>query len=132
MIDKSKPLSPHLQIYKPQITSITSILHRLTGVALYFGVVMLSILISYYTYQTDILGNEYKCDCLYTKIFMYAVAFIWSFALYYHLANGIRHLFWDIGKGFDIVTARKTGIIVLLVSFFLTIVSFYLIINLTY
>ncbi len=123
MTDK-RPLSPHIQIYKPQITSLTSILHRLTGVALYLGVVLLCILISYYTYQVNIIDQSYECDCIVTKVAIYFVMFLWSFALYYHLCNGIRHLFWDIGKGFEIETVRKTGVVVLAVSLFLTLASF--------
>jgi succinate dehydrogenase / fumarate reductase cytochrome b subunit len=123
MID-NRPLSPHIQIYKPQITSITSILHRLTGVALYLGVVLLCILISHYTYQVNIVQKEYKCDCIILKTIIYTVMFLWTFALYYHLSNGIRHLFWDIGKGFEIETVRKTGIAVLVTALTLTLASF--------
>lgn len=123
MID-NRPLSPHIQVYKPQITSITSILHRLTGVALYLGVVLLCVLISHYTYQVNIVQQEYKCDCMVLKTIIYTVMFFWTFALYYHLANGIRHLFWDIGKGFEIETVRKTGIAALVTALTLTIASF--------
>ena len=125
MIDKNRPLSPHIQIYKPQITSLTSILHRITGVALYVGVLLLCVLISYYTYQIDIIDQDgYVCDCPVTRFLIYTVMFGWTFSLYYHLCNGIRHLFWDIGKGFEIQTAKKTGIAVLVISAFLTLASF--------
>lgn len=128
MTKDNRPLSPHIQIYKPQITSFTSILHRVTGVALYVGVVLICALISYYTYQTNILDQDiYECDCKFIRYTIYTVIFLWSFALYYHLCNGVRHLFWDIGKGFEIQTAKKTGIIAILSALLLTLFSFYLV-----
>ena len=124
MTNDNRPLSPHIQIYKPQITSFTSILHRLTGVVLYLGVLLICVFISYYTYQIDVMDKGYECDCLWTKIAIYTVIFFWAFALYYHLCNGIRHLFWDIGKGFDIKVAKRNGVIVLVSAFLLTVASF--------
>jgi succinate dehydrogenase / fumarate reductase cytochrome b subunit len=124
-VNDKRPLSPHVQIYKPQITSFTSILHRITGVILYLGIVMICAFISYYTYQINIIDQrEYKCDCIILKTLISAAIFLWSFALYYHLCNGIRHLFWDIGKGLDINIAKKMGILVLVASVILTIASF--------
>ncbi len=126
MIQDNRPLSPHIQIYKPQITSITSILHRITGVGLYIGLLLLCAVISYYTYQINFIDQDtYECDCMVFIVIIYSVMFLWSFALYYHLCNGVRHLFWDIGKGFEIKTVKKTGIIVILTSLLLTILSFY-------
>ena len=126
MIQDNRPLSPHIQIYKPQITSITSILHRITGVGLYIGLLLLCAVISYYTYQINFIDQDtYECDCMVFIVIIYSVMFLWSFALYYHLCNGLRHLFWDIGKGFEIKTVKKTGIIVILTSLLLTILSFY-------
>ncbi len=122
MTDK-RPLSPHIHIYKPQITSITSILHRITGFALYIGVVLLCILISSYVYQTNIMDQQYKCDCAILRSITYFIMFCWAFALYYHLCNGIRHLFWDIGKGFDIDVTKKTGFAVIFISLLFTSLS---------
>lgn len=124
MTKDNRPLSPHIQIYKPQITSLTSILHRITGALLYFGVVAICIFISYYTYQINVLNNRYECDCLIMKSIIYIIISAWSFSIYYHFCNGIRHLFWDIGKGFDIKIAKRTGLIVFVMSFILTISSF--------
>lgn len=125
MTERKRPLSPHIQVYKPQITSLTSILHRATGAFLYIGVVLLCIFISYYAYQIDVSSaQEYKCDCWITRTIIYILAFAWTFSLYYHLCNGIRHLFWDIGKGFEISQAKKTGYLVLFFATLLTIGSF--------
>ncbi|MFT6105849.1 MAG: succinate dehydrogenase / fumarate reductase cytochrome b subunit [Rickettsiales bacterium] len=128
-LSPNRPLSPHIQIYKPQIGSLTSILHRLTGISLYVGVVIIFWAIVNYTYQVEIMidgevSSGVACSCFWTYA-LFVVAAAWSWALYYHLCNGIRHLFWDIGKGFDKKIANRNGIIVLLASTFLTIASIY-------
>ena len=132
MHSKNRPLSPHIQIYKPQISSFTSILHRATGIFLYIGVVLICWAIVHYTYQVEIFIDgemeEKTCECSYWKYITYAVVLMWSFSLYYHLCNGVRHLLWDIGKGFDKNTANRNGIIVLILSALLTAVSFYYVI----
>lgn len=124
----AKPLSPHIQIYKPQISSFTSILHRATGIFLYIGVVLICWAIVHYAYQVEILVDgeieEKTCDCSW-KYLVYAAVLMWSFSLYYHMCNGIRHLFWDIGKGFEKKTANRNGILVLIASAMLTIASAY-------
>ena len=96
---RSRPLSPHLQVYRPQVTSVLSILHRCTGVFLIIGTVVVafwvialalgqSIFVSYQTWLGSLLGK--------------VLLVFWSFSLFYHWANGIRHLLWDIGRGYDI------------------------------
>lgn len=126
MASKNKPLSPHIQIYKPQISSFTSILHRATGIFLYLGTILICWAMVRYAYQVEIIMDgdieEKTCDCSW-KYVMYAVVAMWSFSLYYHLCNGVRHLFWDIGKGFDKQTANRNGLIVLILSFLLTLFS---------
>lgn len=114
----NRPLSPHLSIYKPQITSILSISHRLTGLGLFIGALLLGWWITFSVY-----GN---CNCINNlisstvgRVFL----FLWTLALYYHLLNGIRHLFWDMGKGFEIKTVNKSGTFVLLGAVGLTIAS---------
>jgi succinate dehydrogenase / fumarate reductase cytochrome b subunit len=128
MNPKNRPLSPHIQIYKPQISSFTSILHRATGIFIYIGIVIICWSIIYYAYQADIAidgdVDEKNCHCS-TLYFIYAVALAWSFSLYYHLCNGIRHLFWDLGKGFNKNTANRNGFLVLITSTCLTLLSFY-------
>ena len=124
MTTKKRPNSPHLQIYRWNISSFTSILHRLTGVMLYFSVVAISWYIVYYTYQINISEAAMEnCDCLLKKfmnaIFIAAAISI-TFALYYHFCNGIRHLFWDIGKGFEKETAKTNGFLVIILSLIFT------------
>jgi len=118
--NSKRPLSPHLTIYKPQITSVLSISHRLTGLALFVGTLILAwwIILSIY-------GN---CDCINQIITSTPVRFflvLWTLALYYHLLNGIRHLFWDMGKGFEIETVNKSGILVILGAVGLTLSSWF-------
>lgn len=123
----SKPTSPHLQIYRWNISSITSIMHRLTGVALFFSILFLAWAIVYFTYRVDMIENSESCECLMNNIIQFilfgAVTLI-TFSIYYHLCNGIRHLFWDIGKGFDLKKARINGYIVITLSLLLTIITF--------
>ena len=123
---KKNPTSPHLQIYRWNISSVTSIAHRLTGVVLYFSILAISWYVAYYTYQINISESADSCDCPMKKIFnfVFACASVFvTFALYYHFCNGIRHLFWDLGKGFEKSTAKKTGIIVFISSISLTLIT---------
>ena len=120
---RERPISPHLQVYKPQITSVLSIFHRITGVALTFGLILLVAWIF-----TLSLGEEYfEYFSLFIKSwFGLLILFGFTFALNYHLCNGIRHLFWDAGYGYEIETVHKSGLAVLVVSFVLTILIWYL------
>lgn len=123
MAQKEKPTSPHLQIYRWNISSLTSIMHRLTGVMLYFSVVAISWYIVYYTYQINIDAASENCDCPLKKIInsiFYLAIIALTFALYYHFCNGIRHLFWDIGKGFENKIAKRNGTIVIALSLIFT------------
>ncbi|GDX35542.1 succinate dehydrogenase cytochrome b556 subunit [Alphaproteobacteria bacterium] len=118
----ARPTSPHLQIYRWNLSSLTSIFHRLTGVALFFSVIIISWYIVYYSTQINI-ENQENCECWVMTIIknfftLACVALI--FSLYYHFCNGIRHLFWDIGKGFDIKVANRNAMIVILLALALT------------
>jgi len=101
-----------------------SITHRATGLALFAGV----LLISWW-----IIFNAYGCaSCINPLLKTVTVRFflvLWTLALYYHLLNGIRHLFWDMGKGFELPTLRKSGIVVLLGAFLLTAASWLAVMN---
>ena len=77
-------------------------------------------------------GGEAECYCPWKNIIHYIIYLAilgWTFSLYYHLCNGIRHLFWDIGKGFEINTAKKTGISVIIISFILTALSILIVLS---
>ena len=115
---RKRPISPHLQIYKPQITSALSILHRITG-----GVLVVGTLVLVYWLGAIAAGPEaYAQAKAILGSFIGKVAlFGWTWALFYHLANGIRHLVWDAGYGFDLPTVYLTGKITEAASFILTI-----------
>lgn len=126
--DKHRPLSPHLSIYKLQLTSGLSILHRITGAYLYCGIIILAWTIFSYTYfpfYSSQLSYVVSHNSFFLLIFKTAV-FFWAFAIFYHMLNGIRHLFWDIGKGFDLKTTYFSGKLVLSLAFFLTLVTWLL------
>src|SRR5689334_22668069 len=115
-----RPLSPHLQIYQPQLTSVLSITHRATGVALSAGTLLLV-----YWLLAAAMGPEAFGDAqaLIGSWFGYLLLFGWSFSLFFHLANGIRHLFWDAGLGFEIKTTTASGWAVVVTSVALTVIA---------
>lgn len=126
---KNRPISPHLSIYKMQLTSGLSILHRITGAYLYLGLIALAWTIFVAVYFPYIIEDisEYIYSCAVFKLLFKFMLFSWSFSLFYHQLNGIRHLFWDIGKGFDLKTTYLSGKIVLALSITLTIFCWYLV-----
>jgi succinate dehydrogenase / fumarate reductase cytochrome b subunit len=112
------PISPHLQIYKPQITSILSITHRITGVCLNF----LIIFVSLWLLSLSLGENIYNYFIEFSNtIFMKLVMSISIFGLSYHAMNGIRHIFWDFGFFLNNSSALISGIIVVLSAFVLSI-----------
>ena len=123
MTTDNRPLSPHLQVYKPQITSALSILHRLTGVALAVGTLILVYwLVAAAAGPEAYLEAREVLDSWLVKLILFG----FTFALFYHLANGIRHLCWDLGFGFEITTVALTGKIVLAAAGLLTLVAWML------
>jgi succinate dehydrogenase / fumarate reductase cytochrome b subunit len=115
-----RPLSPHLQVYRWQLTSVLSVLHRATGIALSVGVLYLALWVicasggantyaQFQGFNGSILGR--------------IVLGGWLFCLFYHLFNGIRHLFWDAGYGFEIKDAYRTGSIVVAASLVATLAA---------
>ena len=119
----NNPLSPHLQIYKWQISSLLSIAHRIIGVINIFAITLICAWIS------SLLFGENSYEI--TKLFLNSIlgkfiliSLCWTFS--FHILNEIRHLAWDAGFGFDIKIAKVTGALVFFGSFILTIL-FYLI-----
>lgn len=124
---KDRPLSPHLSIYKWQISNSLSILHRITGVALYVGIIIIVWMLVFVIYS---MTNIHIIKLNYfNNIFSRLILFGWSIAFFYHMFNGIRHLFWDAGVGYDLNTMRMSGILVLLLSISATILSWLLTFN---
>lgn len=124
---RARPLSPFMigPYYKPQLTSVLSITHRATGVGLVFGLLVLV-----YWLVAVASGSEAHARALNTlnNPVMILLLFLWTWALFYHLCNGVRHLVWDAGYGFDIPTVYKTGKAVIVASLVLTILCWIFII----
>jgi succinate dehydrogenase / fumarate reductase cytochrome b subunit len=115
-----RPLSPHLQIYRPQLTSMMSIAHRASGIVNVAG----SLLLVYWL--AALAGGPTafaRASALFGSIPGQVVLFAFSVSLFYHLANGIRHLVWDTGHGFDIPSVYRSGRIVLVATAVLTVLA---------
>jgi succinate dehydrogenase / fumarate reductase cytochrome b subunit len=118
MSQASRPLSPHLQVYRWQISNTLSILHRLTGVALSVGALALvSWLLALAYGQAAYAQLSWAFTSLPGQLFLV----VWTFCFFYHLCNGLRHLAWDAGHGFEKAVARKSGIAVVTAASLLTI-----------
>ena len=118
-----RPLSPHLQVYKPQLTSVLSIIHRGTGVFLSLGALILTYWLVSLAVSEDLFNSFHLHTTFwYGKLFL--IGFV--FSLYYHLANGIRHLFWDIGLGLEISTTYKSGYFTIFTSVALTLTTLFI------
>jgi succinate dehydrogenase / fumarate reductase cytochrome b subunit len=118
-----RPLSPHLQVYRPQLTSITSIFTRITGNALIVGVLLfvwwllaLAAGPEAYAFANRVVASWFGDLVL--------IGSLW--ALWYHSLAGLRHLYWDTGRGFDIPTAERLGWGVILGSFALTALTLFI------
>lgn len=106
MTQPQRPLSPHLQIYRWELTMALSILQRITGVALLLGLLLLVF------WLLAVAAGPARLESLnefLTGPVGIAMLLVWTFAVYLHLGNGLRHLFWDIGWGFSLNTARRSG-----------------------
>lgn len=123
MTSQNRPLSPHLQVYRPQLTSVLSILHRATGIALAVGTLLLVWWLVAAGLGPDAFANA---QAFLGSWIGRLLLFGWTFALQYHLCNGIRHLFWDAGKGFELPAAYASGWAVVIVATVLTGLSWIL------
>lgn len=116
----NRPMSPHITIYRPEITSVLSILNRITGVALTLGAVLVV-----WWFLAAATGPEYfaTADAVLTSVLggLVMIGSLW--ALWFHFCNGIRHLFWDAGHGFELETVTRTGITVVAASVVLTVIT---------
>jgi succinate dehydrogenase / fumarate reductase cytochrome b subunit len=114
-----RPLSPHLQAYKPQMSSATSIFHRITGCALGLGTLLLTAWLVCAATSDTAFG---MAQAFMASWFGLLILFGFTLALFYHFCNGIRHLAWDAGRGFDLPVMHRTGWTVIIASLGLTIV----------
>jgi len=123
MQNKNNPLSPHLQIYKWQISSLLSITHRIVGVINILAITLICI----WTLSLLLGESNYEITQVFLKSFFgkFIIVFLcWTFS--FHILNEIRHLVWDMGYGFDLKVTKITGVLAFVGSFVFTIL-FYLI-----
>jgi succinate dehydrogenase / fumarate reductase cytochrome b subunit len=121
MATSDRPLSPHLQIYRPQLNSALSIAHRASGVFLVFGTLLL---VYWLTALAQGPESYAQAQAFFGSVPGRVILLPWVLALFYHLCNGIRHLFWDIGVGFDIQTVYTSGKVVIVAAVLLTLAAF--------
>lgn len=115
-----RPLSPHLQIYRPQLTSVLSITHRATGIVL----VVATLVLVYWLASLASGAEAYaSAQALLGSWLGRIVMLGFSFSLFFHLCNGVRHLFWDAGLGFELKTAYASGTAVIIASIAMTLIA---------
>jgi len=123
MDHNNNPLSPHLQIYKWQISSLLSITHRIVGVVNILAITAICI----WTLSLLLGESTYKLTILFFESFFgkfTIVSLCWTFS--FHILNEIRHLAWDMGYGFDLKIAKITGVLVFFGSFVLTMLFYFI------
>ncbi len=120
-INSNRPVSPHLQVYKLPLTGVISILHRMTGVLLSVGL----ILIVYVLYAVAGGSNTYAAMQDFMRpVLMQVIYWGFIYALFFHLCHGVRHIIWDAGKSFERDTLNRYAMIELGSSFVLTVITF--------
>lgn len=117
-ISQSRPLSPHVGIYRWQFTNTLSILHRMTGVALTLGLVPLALWIWGVAYNPALFD---WMSMAFASILGKVCLFGWTVAFFYHFGNGIRHLNWDMGRGLKLEEAKASGSVVVVFALTLSI-----------
>ena len=120
MAHDNRPLSPDLQIYRPQLTSVLSISHRVTGIALSVGTLLLIL----WLIAAAVGPQAYQVVQGFVRSWFGLVLMLgWTFSLFFHLCNGIRHLVWDTGYGFELRTIYASGWTVVAASIVLTVTA---------
>jgi len=116
-MSSNRPLSPHLLVYRPQLTSVLSITHRATGIFLTAG----TLVVVYWLYALAGGPGAYeRAQALLSSLPATLLLIAWSWSLFYHLCNGIRHLFWDAGYGLELHASYRSGYLVVAASVVLT------------
>ena len=122
-MDNNKPLSPHIQIYSWNISSLISISHRITGVINIVALTIICFWIALFLFGNsiyDIVQNI--LNSFFGKLLIIGIT--WSFS--FQILSEIRHLFWDLGYGFELKTSKISGVIVIFGSFIITILIYIL------
>ena len=117
---RPRPLSPHLQIYRLPLPALLSISHRATGVLLAAGSLVLVYWLAAIASGPDAFA---KAQALLGSLPGRAFLLVVTFSLFYHLGNGIRHLFWDAGLGFELRTAHASGVLIIIAAVVLTLAA---------
>ena len=114
----NRPLSPHLTIHKKVLTAVFSLFHRITGIGLSIGSILMAIWISLIA-----LGPNYFFifESIAATLIFKIILFLWTMGVFYHLFNGIRYLFWTYGLGMELKTVYISGYIIFVLTFFATI-----------
>jgi succinate dehydrogenase / fumarate reductase cytochrome b subunit len=120
MARADRPLSPHLQIYRWYFTMALSLVHRATGIGLAAGLILLTWWLLALASGPDAFATVQAVAGSWIGVL---VLFLWTFALFYPMGNGVRHLVWDCGYGFDLEVARKSGIAVLVFAGMMTVIT---------
>lgn len=123
MAGRARPLSPHLQIYRLPINAILSISHRISGMLLALGGVLLVAMLVGAAAGSQAYGAMYDLAAHWLG---QIILFGFTVSLYFHMCNGVRHLFWDAGYGFELTTARRTSYAVLAGALVLTLATWIL------
>lgn len=119
-----RPLSPHLQIYKPQLTSVMSILHRITGI----GVIKIMLYLVFFLYTLTAGEECYNAFCNFLNHSIVKAGILLGVAcVYYHLLNGIRYLIWGMGEGLEIKSVYISGWIITITVIILIIITWMII-----
>ncbi|WP_413720521.1 succinate dehydrogenase, cytochrome b556 subunit [Silicimonas sp. MF1-12-2] len=116
----NRPLSPHLSIYRPQMTSISSIFVRITGTGLLVGALLVV-----WWFLSAATSPEYfaVADGVITSWFGDLIMALSVWALWYHALGGLRHIYWDTGRGLEIEFAEKLGLVMIVLSVVLTVLT---------
>lgn len=110
MTQMNRPLSPHLQVYRLPLAAMLSILHRATGVFLSLG----SLLLVWWLLSVALGEVTFNATSAIISSFIGQLVLLgWTFSLFFHLSNGIRHLFWDAGYGFELTIVARSSIAVI-------------------
>ena len=120
MANTDRPLSPHLQVYRWQLTMMLSITHRATGIALSGGVLLLV----YWVWAVTGGPADYQqAMAFFGSVIGRTILFVLTACLFYHLCNGVRHLFWDIGQGLELDAVYRSGWAVVVATAVLTLAT---------
>jgi succinate dehydrogenase / fumarate reductase, cytochrome b subunit len=120
MAQADRPLSPHIQIYRWPLSMALSIAHRAAGIGLVLGLILVTWWLLALASGPEAFATV---EAVMGSWFGVLVLFFWTLALFFHLGNGVRHLVWDFGYGFEVDVAWRSGIAVLVFAGAITVVS---------